>query len=459
MLVDVGAVHGDHDRHAEVGGEALRQRAVRQRLVRVDEVVAGRPYRRQPADAAVGEVAEAVEEEAPRRLQDARVLGDDAVADRFARLAAAPPLALAAPEGTRRPRRRGQHARLDAELLERQDLLVDEEVAFGLGPRIEVRHDEDLEEPPLDHAGARVGAILSSVHAPHLTRSGRPARRLCARAMLEDTARGDGLLDEQSGRGRSPRVRTVSRTYQPGDEAQINRLYLSLTGRDRTPEEFAWEWLDTWAGQGSMNLVFDLDREEGDQLVAQYSLIPTPLSVWGRPALAGKTENCMSHPDHRGTGLYSAHERECFEREKERYSFFFTTAGTVSAGAVGRVRSKLGYVAFDDWANYTLWLKTSVLREDIGSILRAKGAKKLAPALSSLLAGALQAYSHVRRVRSCRYRVAVHDPADAPLEAIADLWERNRRRYGITVDRSAGVPAVAGERRPPRGAQVPDHAR
>jgi len=33
-----------------------------------------------------------------------------------------------------------------------------------------------------------------------------------------------------------------------------------------------------------MNLVFDLDREEGDQLVAQYSLIPTPLSVWGRPA-------------------------------------------------------------------------------------------------------------------------------------------------------------------------------
>ncbi len=262
--------------------------------------------------------------------------------------------------------------------------------------------------------------------------------RLCAQAMLEDTARGDGLLDEQSGRGRSPRVRTLSRAYQPGDEAQINRLYLSLTGRDRTPEEFAWEWLDTWAGQGSMNLVFDLDREEGDQLVAQYSLIPTPLSVWGRPVLAGKTENCMSHPDHRGTGLYSAHERECFEREKERYSFFFTTAGTVSAGAVGRVRSKLGYVAFDDWANYTLWLKTGVLREDIGSILRAKGAKKLAPALDSLLAGALQAYSHVRRERSSRYRVAVHDPADAPLEAIAGLWERNRRQYGVTVDRSAG---------------------
>ena len=261
--------------------------------------------------------------------------------------------------------------------------------------------------------------------------------RLCAQAMLGDTARVDGLLDEQPERGRSPRVRTVSRGYQPGDEAQINRLYLSLTGRDRTPEEFAWEWLDTWAGQGSMNLVFDLDREEGDQLVAQYSLIPTPLSVWGRPALAGKTENCMSHPDHRGTGLYSAHERECFAREKERYSFFFTTAGTVSAGAVGRVRSKLGYVAFDDWANYTLWFKTSALRADICSILKAKGAKKLAPALSALLAAALQTYSRVRRPRSCRYRFAAHRPAAAPLQAIAGLWERNRSKYGITVDRRA----------------------
>lgn len=233
-------------------------------------------------------------------------------------------------------------------------------------------------------------------------------------------------------------MRTVSRTYRPGDEVEINRLYRSITGRDRTPEQYAWEWLDTWAGQGSINLVFDLDREEGDQLIAQYSLIPTPLSVWGRPALAGKTENCMSHPDHRGTGLYSAHERDCFEKEKERYSFFFTTAGQVAGGAVGRVRRKLGYVAFDNWANYTLWLKAGALREDVGSILTAKGAvaRKLAPALSSLLAAVLQTYSCLRRPRACRYRVAVHDAAAAPLEAIAGLWERNRGRYGITVDRS-----------------------
>ena len=233
-------------------------------------------------------------------------------------------------------------------------------------------------------------------------------------------------------------MQLISRPYQPGDEVQINRLYLSITGRDRSAADFAWEWLDTWAGQGSMNLVFDLDRDDGDQLVAQYSLIPTPFSVWGRPVLAGKTENCMSHPDLRGSGLYFSHERECFEKEKEKFGLFFTTAGQVAGGTVGRLRVKLGYVAFDDWANYTLWLRTSALREDLAVILgRSGSARKLAPVLSGVLAAGLQTYSHLRRRRAGGYRIAVHGTADPPLEVIASLWERNREHYGISVDRTA----------------------
>ena len=69
---------------------------------------------------------------------------------------------------------------------------------------------------------------------------------------------------------------------------------------------------------------------------------------------------------------------------------------------------------------------------------RVRSAKALAPVLSGLLAAALQTYSRLRRSRTCGYRVAVHGPADAPLEEIAGLWERNRERYGISVDRSVG---------------------
>jgi hypothetical protein len=234
-------------------------------------------------------------------------------------------------------------------------------------------------------------------------------------------------------------VRIVSRPYELGDEVQINKLYLAIAGRDRSEAEFAWEWLHTWDGRGTMDLAFDLDREEGDQLVAQYSLIPTPLSVWGRPVLAGKTENCMSHPALRGTGFYSRHEREWFEREKQRYSFFFTTAGQVSGGAVGKVRVKLGYTAFDDWANATLWLRTGKLREELTALVPGKGraSKALAPWLGGLLAVAVQTYSLVRRRHRCAYRTAVHAAGQAPLDDIAGLWQRNRERYGISVERTA----------------------
>lgn len=234
-------------------------------------------------------------------------------------------------------------------------------------------------------------------------------------------------------------MRTISRTYRPGDEVQINRLYQLITGRDRSRTEYAWEWLETWDGQGSMDLMFDLDREEGDQLIAQYSLIPTPLSVWGRPTVAGKTENCMCHPDHRRTGLYFSHEQEWFEHEKQRYSFFFTTAGQVSHGAVGKIRKKLGYVAFDNWVTYTLWVQTPALREELTAILAAKGSpmKALAGPLGGLATALLQGLSLLRRRRSCGYEAAVHSVGEAPMDQIAHLWERNRERYGITVDRTA----------------------
>jgi hypothetical protein len=61
----------------------------------------------------------------------------------------------------------------------------------------------------------------------------------------------------------------------------------------------------------------------------------------------------------------------------------------------------------------------------------------VAPVLSPLLAAILQTYSHLRRRRTCSYRVMVHGEVDAPLEQIVGLWERNRERYGITVDRRA----------------------
>ena len=149
----------------------------------------------------------------------------------------------------------------------------------------------------------------------------------------------------------------------------------------------------------------------------------------------------MSHPVCRGTGLYSAHERECFEKEKQKYSFFFTTAGQVTGGAVGKVRMKLGYVPFDDWANYTLWLRTGTLREELTRDRRRQGpgsGRRWRPRRAACSPPACRPTATCAGAAPAATAVALHRAADAPLEEIARLWERNRERYGISVDRSAG---------------------
>jgi hypothetical protein len=80
------------------------------------------------------------------------------------------------------------------------------------------------------------------------------------------------------------------------------------------------------------------------------------------------------------------------------------------------------------------------LREELSAKTAARGriGKALAPVLGGLLAAVLQAYSRLRRRRTCGYRTAIHGAADAPLDAIAGLWQRNREPYGISVDRTAG---------------------
>lgn len=150
-----------------------------------------------------------------------------------------------------------------------------------------------------------------------------------------------------------------------GDEKHINALYKLITDKYRSRDEYLWEWINTWNGQGSIWLVFDDERIADDQLIAQYSLIPTPLSFFGKNIVAGKTENCMSHPDIRGTGVYFPHEKKYFEIAKKRFMVFITTTGNVAKGAPGRVREKLGYRAFDDWAIYSVWIYGLGLRQKI----------------------------------------------------------------------------------------------
>lgn len=234
-------------------------------------------------------------------------------------------------------------------------------------------------------------------------------------------------------------LKIVKRRYQPGDEVNINKLYRLITNIDRTVEKHRWEWVDTWKGQGSMWLAFDDERTEGDRLIMQFSLIPTPFSFWGRPYLAGKTENCMCHPDYRGKGQYFQHEKESFEEARQEYDLFFTTAGDVSKGTVGAIRRKLGYVAFDAWTQYVFCLnKKYVARLSYARLEERKKipvfmVKFLAAAIAYVFAAYFKLFTPAPPAAA---DIRIFCKHDAPMEEIERFWNRIKDAYPITVDRT-----------------------
>lgn len=231
----------------------------------------------------------------------------------------------------------------------------------------------------------------------------------------------------------------IKRYYQPGDERDINRLYKIISGINRSVGEYQWEWIDTWDSKGSIWLAFDNGREKGDRLIMQFGLIPTPFSFWGENYQAGKTENCMSHPDCRGAGIYFPHEEEGFKVAQKRFQLFFTTDGNAGKGAAGAIRRKLGYIAFDSWSYYSFFLTSKYLKNLLLS--RFKNFKKIPDLLTKFLA-IFVSYFFAFYFRLClplkpSADIRVLNKNDVSLEEIENFWKRNKSLYMITVDRQS----------------------
>ena len=234
--------------------------------------------------------------------------------------------------------------------------------------------------------------------------------------------------------------RYFSRAFKPDDAQCIIDLYKTLTGRIRTIKQYSWEWIETWDGNGSAWLMFDTNRTAGDQLVCQYSLIPTPLSFYGNSCLAGKTENCMSHPDLRGKRLYFPHEKEYFEEAKKRFQAFFTTTGK---GAPGRVRTKLGYFPLDIWTRYYYFhtRKDCIAYHQNNAKKETKNknvVKKNAIYAIKYLIGLIE-YRRMKRISTQvleGYTYKIVSKNNSPLQQIEEFWNSNKMNFGITIDRN-----------------------
>ena len=101
------------------------------------------------------------------------------------------------------------------------------------------------------------------------------------------------------------------RPYQTGDENRINDLYRQVFDKNRSLEQWSWEFGRLPEGLAQMRVL-----EDGERIVAHAGLIPFRFQYFDREVVAGKFENSMIHSDYRGKKLFGRLEKECLDQAR-----------------------------------------------------------------------------------------------------------------------------------------------
>lgn len=141
-------------------------------------------------------------------------------------------------------------------------------------------------------------------------------------------------------------MRFSYRQYQDGDANAINALYLAVTGRARTIEQHAWQWLHSPAGESEMWLI-EAELDDGSiHLVGHHGVMAEEFCYRGTPIRVGKTENTMVLPDFRDKILYPRFEKAFLKQYEGKFHALFSTTGPAPAI---RLREAMGYKFNHEW--------------------------------------------------------------------------------------------------------------
>jgi len=142
------------------------------------------------------------------------------------------------------------------------------------------------------------------------------------------------------------RVHYSWRAYRPGDESAINKLYFRVTGRMRSPEQWAWQWQEAPAGPGDIWLIEATYPDGRVELIGHHGVLPVRFTWAEKDILIGRTENTMVLPEYRSKILYPRFEQRFFNEYKHRYHAVFTGSGPAEAL---RQRKAVGYQPKGVW--------------------------------------------------------------------------------------------------------------
>ena len=226
-----------------------------------------------------------------------------------------------------------------------------------------------------------------------------------------------------------------SRTYQLGDEFGIVELYNNITGRCRTIEQHRWEWLETPNGIGS---IWVITESGSGVVVGHHGLIPIKLDYFGKIYLIGKTENTILHPKYLGTGIYFIFEKKFLQAEEDSFDLLYTTFAN---GTPAKIRKKLGYEVVGKYITYTKVIKSTYIKQKIASLIENNiannGLKIFLETISHLLSYPLTLFFSKKGKIDENLRITKLDNIGSFFEEIDNFWDRNKAKFGITVNRSS----------------------
>jgi hypothetical protein len=213
--------------------------------------------------------------------------------------------------------------------------------------------------------------------------------------------------------------------------AEINDLYNSFTGRQRTMDEYRWEWRQA----PEPGFIWVIVETETGRIVGHHGLVHVPIVSHGKRLAGARTENTIVDPAVRKKLFYPALEKRALAEALETFSVIYTVHG---AGAPGKVRARLGYKPVGRWVAYLpvvgpdymlnlLQRARSVLGRDLPDWLL-----RMAAALASWTS---------RLSRRLRRRANVFEVSETTsFREVADeidrFWQQVSARYDTTVDRS-----------------------
>lgn len=220
------------------------------------------------------------------------------------------------------------------------------------------------------------------------------------------------------------------RHYRENDEEQINLLYNSLFGTNRTTEQWQWEFVKTAAG---MSLII-VATDEAGKIQAHDSFIPTIYYYKNNQLETGKTGDAMITPEYRGKKEFKRITKFCMdEAYKQDFAFLWGIARKEGVGY--KMRIKTGYRHILDMKAYFAVLNVRNCTNDIAKFLNFGGLKKtLLNTVFSVLAKRAKRRQKLE-VKNKKIEISVVDSFD---ERFDDLWAHFAlKTQMLTIKRSS----------------------